>query len=133
MPEETKPWKIIQQARSDVAIFEDPLPWLLTKCALNEVERVARIEDPTSFAAEVYNVVRRLEAAAAKYSQEGEPRIRQAVERVKLLLGPIMVMRGRVDGMTFNNPLEEAGREYVLDYLGWALWILNQRLSEWGY
>ena len=127
------PSEIVRQAQRDVAHFEDPISWVLTPCSEDEVRRVSDLTDPIEFAAGMYNLVRRVEAAAAKYAGENEPRIREAAERVKLLTAPIAVRRERIEGMTSNTPLEEAGKEYLLDRLGWGLWILEDRLPEWGY
>ena len=41
MPEVGSPLDIIERAREDVALFEDPLPWLLKPCTAEEVGRVS--------------------------------------------------------------------------------------------
>ena len=125
---------IIRRVQQEVAAFEDPISWLLAPCEDgNEVESVAKLVDPIQFAAEVYNLVRRVEAAAAKHAKEDEPRIRRAAERVRSLTGPIAVMRVQVEKLQPATPLEKAGKAYLMERFGWALWILQERLDEWEY
>jgi hypothetical protein len=133
MPEVGSPLEIIERVREDTALFEDPLPWYLNPCTLEDVERIFQIKDPILFAAEVYNLVRRVEAAAAKHARENEPRVREAAAAVKRLEGPIMLMEQQVRELTPKTPLEEAGKTYLLDRFLWAQAILNERLQDWGY
>ena len=116
--------EIIERVREDTALFEDPLPWFLKPCSAEEVGKVARIEDPVLFAAQVYNLVRRVEAAAAKHALEDEPRVREAVKVVKRLEDSIISMESRIRELTANTPLEEAGKAYLLDRFLWAQAIL---------
>ena len=124
--------EIIRKVQRDVAIFEDPLPWFLTPC-ISEVSGMSEVTDPVEFAAVTYNLVRRVEAAAAKYAGEDEPRIRDAARRVKLIIPDISAMQERVKILVPTTPLEDAGKESLMERLGWALWILQERLPEWGY
>ena len=127
------PSEIIRQAQRDVVLFEDPLPWVLAPCNEDEVQRVSALDDPSEFVAYMYNIVRRVEAAAAKYAGDNEPRIQEAADKVKPLVAYIITMRERVVEFTPNTPLEETGKESLLERLGWALWILQERLPQWGY
>ena len=133
MPEVGSPLDIIERAREDVALFEDPLPWLLKPCTAEEVGRVSHVEDPIEFAAWVYSLVRRVEAAAAMHKHEDEPRIRKATTAVQRLEEPLILMEERVQALTPSTPLEEAGKAYLMDRFLWAQAILNERLEEWGY
>lgn len=133
MPEVGSPLDIIQRVREDTALFEDPLPWYLKPCSAEEVGRVSHVEDPIEFAAEVYNLVRRVEAAAAKHAHEDEPRVREAAEMVMGLEYPIRAMEAQIQTIPAQNTLEEAGKAYLLDRFLWAQGILNDRLEEWGY
>ena len=133
MSDERNPVEIIQQVQEDTARFEDPLPWFLKPCISEEVERVSHIEDPILFAAEVYNLVRRVEAAAAMHAREDEPRVREAAKAVKRLAAPLMRMVERTQNFIQKTPLEVAGKAYLLDRFLWAQAILNKRLEDWGY
>jgi len=133
MSEIGSPLGIIERAREDTALFEDPLPWFLKPCTPAEAERISQIEDPIVFAAEIYNLVRRIEAAAAKHARENEPRVQAAVAAAKRLEGPIMLMEKKIQRLNPTSPLEQAGKEYLLDRFLWAQSILNERLQGWGY
>ena len=124
---------IIREAQREVAIFEDPISFVLQPCTADEVVRVGAIANLTIFVANVYALVRRVEAAAAKYADEDNDEVRQAYAVVQKLILPINAMREHVESIPANSDLEEAGKEGLLERLGWALWVLTERLPDWGY
>jgi len=129
------PSEIIREAQRLVARFEDPvtLEMLLERCNAEEVLKVTEVTDPIEFAARVYGLVRPAESAAATHSKEEVPLVQEAGKAVKHLIAPIQAMRERVEELTPTSELERAGKEYLLDRFGWALWILQERLPGWGY
>lgn len=135
---EEQPHGIMQRTREEVARFEVPssdlsLDQFLRGCNLESVVRIERIDNPSQFVAWLYDLVRRVEAAAAKHSDEGDPRISSATEAVRSFENPIVRMMLRVQEMSPTTQLEELGKELSLDILRWARWVLAERLAEWGY
>mgnify|MGYP001560194862 CR=1 FL=1 len=127
-----QPHEIIQATREAVLDFELPLFKFLAPCSVGEVKRVAGIEDPVVFHAEMYNLVRRVEAAAAKYAQADEPHIREVASGVKLLEEPIRARMEQTRELQVTGALERAGKEYLLEQFMWALWVFKS-LSARGY
>ena len=125
--------EIIRAAQREVDIFENSLRHVLEPCTSEEVARVIKIGSPTIFSASVYALVRRVEAAAAMHPNESNPHVLVACIAVEHLVPSIQTMRQRVVDLPANTELEEAGKEFLIERLDWALWILTERLHGWGY
>ena len=134
-PSEMSVAEIMEEAQHAVAIFEDPLPFLLQPCTEEEVARIRTIDDPTRFTAWVYWVVRRAEAAAAANAGNKNPKVVAVCTLARELIPSIEAMRQRAETLEVKTEAEEAGiKGFVLHYLIWALRILNEQLPVvWGY
>ncbi len=106
---------------------------LLAPCNRREVEGIKTVSDPAEFADRVYGVVRRVESAAWARQDKKTKAVSRTALLAKELSPFIIAMRGRVASLEPKTALERAGKEFLLDRLGWALMILEKSLPAWGY
>ena len=125
--------EIVAKARADVAQFENPLFYLLQPCSESAADAIRENNDPLQFTARIYGFVRRVEAAAAERRDENVPAVIGVASLARELVPRIEEMQKVVEKMDVISPLEEAGEHYLLDTLRWALWVIQERLPEWGY
>lgn len=93
----------------------------------------AQLQDPLAFVDGMYGSVRRVESAAWKQQWKKHPLVQSAARTASTTLPSLGAMLQRVDTLMPTTPLEEAGKEFLLDRLRWGISILTTSLPTWGY
>lgn len=126
-------FSLSQAARDAVVAYEAGQlseDQLLAPCAWDFFKRE---DDPVRFVDALYGSLRRLESAAWKNKGNSHLLVQQASQSAKGGRTAIEAMLGAVERTNPATPLEEAGKEFLLDRLRWALGIITNSLPQWGY